>query len=104
MAYLNGDEREALARELAAMNVGKARGKLRRMDPNVRLRFMRNAQETGEYLTRIDLPGKGVIVTLVEREKEEQTASDKPGSAKIRFKSEYDLAEVIVDPLPENNT
>jgi hypothetical protein len=104
MAYLNREEREALARELTTMSAGKARGKLRRMDPNSRLRYLRNAQQTGEYLTSLDLPGRGVIVTLVEREVEKQTFSDKPGAAPIRLKPDFSLEQVIVDRKPENNT
>lgn len=104
MAYLNREEREKLANELTTINVGKARGKLRRMDPDVKLRYMRNAQATGEYLTRLELPGAGVFVTLVERGTESQTATDKPGSATVRFKPDFELTEVIVEPTPENRT
>lgn len=104
MAYLNRDEREKLANELSTMNVGKARGRLRRMDPNVKLRFIRNAQATGEYITRLDLPNQGVVVSLVERETETQSATDKPGSAMVRLKPDFRLTEVIVDPMPENRT
>lgn len=104
MAYLNREEREALAHELTTMSAGKARGKLRRMDANVKLRFLRNAQQTGEYLTSLDLPGQGVTVTLVEHETEAQVASDKPGAAPIRLKPDFYLDQVIVDPMPENHT
>ncbi|MCC6802599.1 MAG: hypothetical protein IT319_06925 [Anaerolineae bacterium] len=104
MAYLNREEREKLANELVTMNVGKARGKLRRMDANVKLRFIRNAQATGEYLTRLELPDSGVLVTLVERKTEAQTANDKPGSASVRLKPEFTLTEVVVDPTAENRT
>ena len=102
MAYLNREAREKLANELTSMSVGKARGKLRRMDPGVKLRFLRNAQATGEYLTRLELPGAGVFVTLVERETEAQVATDKPGSAAVRLKPDFTLTEVIVEPTPEN--
>jgi hypothetical protein len=74
------------------------------MDPNVKLRYLRNAQQTGEYLTSLDLPGQGVVVTLVERETEQRVATDKPGAAPIRLKPEFRLTEVIVDPMPENQT
>lgn len=104
MAYLNREEREKLANELTTMSVGKARGRLRRMDPNVRLRFIRNAQASGEYITRLDLPGQGVVVSLIERKTEAQVANDKPGSATVRLKPDFRLTEVIVDPMPENHT
>jgi len=104
MAYLNHDEREKLLQELTRMKVGAARGKLRRMDPKSRLAYMRNAQETGEYWTRYELDSLGVIVTLVERETETQTADDAAGSAAIRLKPDFELSEVIIDPTPDNHT
>jgi|SRR5664279_180763 len=104
MAYLNHEEREKLASDLTKISVSKARGKLRRMDPKVKLAYLRNAQGSGEYTTRFDLFGLGTVVTLVERESEEQSATDKQGSAPVRLKSEFSLAEVIVDPMPENKT
>ena len=104
MAYLNRDEREKLMNELIKMKAPRARGKLRRMDPKVKLAFLRNAQEAGEYWTRYDLVGLGTIVTLVERAEEEQTFSDREGSAPIRLSKEYTLSEVKVEPMPENKT
>jgi hypothetical protein len=104
MAYLNLKEREALAADLVKVSAGRARGKLRRMDPKVKLAFLRNAQEPGVYSTRLDLPTFGVMVTLVEDEREEQTTSTAAGAAPIRIKTDYKLSEVIVDPMPENKT
>jgi hypothetical protein len=104
MAYLNRQEREALLRDLTTMNFNKAKGKLRRMDPNVKLAFLRNAQASGEFHTRYILPGAGVIATLIETETEQQTATNKPGAAPIRTKADFQMRQVIVEPTPENHT
>ena len=104
MAYLNRQEREALLRDLTTMSFDKAKAKLRRMDPKGKLAFLRNGQASGEFHTRFDLYGSGVVVTLIERETEEQTASDKPGSAAVRLKSTFYLTQVSVEPMPENKT
>ena len=104
MAYLNREEREKLLNELTKMKAPRARGKLRRMDPKVKLAYLRNAQESGEYWTRYELFGLGTVVTLVERADEEQTFTDKQGSAPVRLSKEYRLAEVMVEPMPENQT
>jgi hypothetical protein len=104
MAYLNREEREKLMNELIKMKAPRARGKLRRMDPKVKLAYLRNAQESGEYWTRYELFGLGTVVTLVERAEEEQTFTDRQGSAPVRLSKEYSLAEVMVEPMPENQT
>ena len=104
MAYLNREEREKLLNELTKMKAPRARGKLRRMDPKVKLAFLRNAQESGEYWTRYDLVGLGTVVTLVERGDEEQTFTDKEGSAPVRLSKDYTLTQVMVEPMPENQT
>lgn len=104
MAYLNLQERQQLAADLVKVSAGRARGKLRRMDPKVKLAFLRNAQEPGVYSTRIDLPSLGVMVTLIEDERGTQTSDSEPGAAPIRIKTEYKLSQVIVDPMPENQT
>ena len=104
MAYLNGQEREALARELTSMSFNQAKGKLRRMDDKGKLAFLRNAQATGEYLTRFDLYGLGVVVTLIEGETETTSYTDKPGSAPVRLKAQFALNEVDVAPMAENHT
>ncbi len=104
MAYLNQQERDKLLNELTKMSVPRARGKLRRMDPQVKLAFMRNAQASGEFLTRFDLRGLGTVVTLVERQGAPEITTDKPGSASVRLKGEFYLTEVRVEPMPENHT
>ncbi|MEO8397580.1 MAG: hypothetical protein ABI700_31580 [Chloroflexota bacterium] len=104
MAYLNRDEREKLMNELIKMQAPRARGKLRRMDPKVKLAYLRNSQEIGEYWTRYELLGLGTVVTLVEHADEEQTFTDKQGSAPVRLSKEYRLTKVMVEPMPENQT
>lgn len=104
MAYLNREEREKLLNDLTKMSAPRARGKLRRMDSKVKLAYLRNAQESGEYWTRYDLGGLGVVVTLVERADETQTFTDKQGSAPVRLSKDYRLTEVTVEPTLENKT
>lgn len=105
MAYLNREEREKLLKELTTTSASRARGKLRRMDPKVKLAYMRNMQESGEYWTRLDMPTCGVVVTLVERETEKQVADKEfSGSMSVRLQTEFSLAEVMVEPTPENQT
>lgn len=104
MAYLNHEEREKLARDLSSMKFNQAKGRLRRIDAQGRLRYIRNSQAVGEYHTRFELDGLGVVVTLVEHGSEPQSATDKPGSASVRLKPEFVMSEVIVEPTPENRT
>lgn len=104
MAYLNREEREKLLHELTTISVSKARGRLRRMDPKVKLAYMRNMQDSGEYATRLDLPTCGVVVTLIERGTEKQVDHAFSGSMAERSKPEFVLSEVSVEPTPENLT
>ncbi len=105
MAYLNRQEREALLNQLTSMSFNQAKGKLRRMDAKGKLAVLRNAQATGEYHTRFDLYGLGVVVTLIEREiSDDQVSGSEPGAAPIRLKPVFQLDEVIIDPMPENHT
>jgi hypothetical protein len=98
MAYLNKQEREALLNELVNMSFNRAKGKLRRMDPKGRLAFHRNVQSPTSYHTRFDLEGLGTRVTLIERE------VDEPTKKEGRVAAKFELAEVIVEPLPGNRT
>lgn len=96
MAYLNAEQRAKLVNDLKGLPFNKAKGRVRGMDENARLVFYRNAQGVGRWLTRFDLPNLGTRVTLVESHKD----TDKHG----KLKSEYDLAEIIAEPLPGNNS
>ena len=96
MAFLNQQEREALAKELRGMSFNKAKGKLNRLDPRGRLAFYRNNQGTNQHMTRFNLDGLGTRVTLVEQH------APLPGA--VRLKSRFILIEVIVEPTPDNRT
>lgn len=96
MAYLNADQREKLANELKDMKFNRAKGKVRGMDPNSRMVFYRNAQGVGRWMTRYDLPSLGTRVTLVESHEDKARGS--------KLKSEFALAEVLVEALPGNQT
>ena len=96
MAYLNAEQREKLVNDLKGLPFNKAKGKVRGMDENARLVYYRNSQGVGRWLTRFDLPSLGTRVTLVESHKD----TDKNG----KIKSEYDLAEVIAEALPDNKS
>jgi hypothetical protein len=92
MGYLNAQQRENLLKELSKLNFNKAKDKVRRLDPNSRLVVYRNAQGTGRWITRYDLPALGTRVTLVEKNQNALHGE--------KFKSEFELVEVIVEALP----
>lgn len=96
MAYLTAEQREQLLQELKTMRFNRAKGYVRGKDPKSRLVFFRNAQGTGRWLTRYDLPTLGTRVTLVE--------TNYNRAKGVLFRSEYTLAEIIVEALPENKT
>jgi hypothetical protein len=96
MAYLNAQQRQELSNELARMKFNKAKAKVRSLDHKGRMVFHRNSQVVGQWMTRYDLPTLGTRVTLVESEQ------DKDHEGKL--KAEFDMSEVIVEPLPDNKT
>lgn len=96
MAYLNAEQREKLLKELVGMKYNKAKGKVRGLDQDSRLVYYRNSQGVGRWLTRFDLPTLGTRVTLVE--------SHKDAAHDGKLKSEFDMTEVIVEPLPDNKS
>ncbi len=95
MAYLTKDERDALKAELQELKFNQAHGRLKRT-PHSRLAFYRNAQNTGEWSTKWVLTDLGTQVTLVESNSFK--AKDKPN----RVKNAYEMANVIVEPTPDN--
>ncbi len=97
MAYLNANERLALLEDLRKMSFNEAKWKLMRMDAQGRLSLIRNNQEVGRWLTRFDLRGLGTLVTLVEKRKH-------LGDTDGRHPVEYEMVEVIVEPMPDNQT
>jgi hypothetical protein len=96
MAYLNEQQRQELVDNLRNVKFTQAKGKVRRMDEKSRLVFWRNAQSVGRLLTRYDLPTLGTRVTLVEGIDEVA----KNG----KLKADYQLIEIVAEPLPGNNT
>lgn len=104
MAYLNRAEREQLLNELKTMSFNRAKGKLRRMDPNGRIAYFRNAQESGKLYTRFELHGMGTTVTLIERDWDKVQTTEAAGAASTRLKPGFDLIEVVVEPMASNKT
>lgn len=97
MAFLNRQEREQLRDELKKLTFNQAKGRLHRIDPKGRLAYLRNMQGTNKYLTRFELIGMGTRVTLVEHLQEVQKRDGK-------YRAEYELVDVVVEPRPENRT
>jgi len=91
MAFLNQQEREKLLDELKNKSFNRIKGRLRKIDPKGELAYYRNIQETGRWMTRYVLHGLGTQVTLVEK----QSFGDKN-------RNQYELVEIIVEPLPGN--
>lgn len=96
MAYLNEQQRQELVDNLRNVKFMQAKGKIRRMDEKSRLVFWRNAQGVGRLITRYNLPTLGTRVTLVESV-DEVTKSGK-------ISADYQLIEIVAEPLPGNNT
>lgn len=90
MAHLNKQERDALLDELKDKRFERCQRILVLKDPKSRLKFWRNSQEVGRWMTRYILPSYGTQVTLVE-------SLDLTGD-----KRNFSLAEIIVEPTPDN--
>ncbi len=96
MAHLKASERGQLLDELKQMKFGRAKSKLSRMDPDGRLAFYRNVQQSGEWHTRFVLEGLGTIVTLVEVN---HAKNDQPSN-----KQRFEFVNIIVEPTPANHS
>ncbi len=94
MAYLNEQQRSQLRDDLKKLKFNQAKGRVRRMDPKARLVYVRNAQQVGRWLTRYDLEGLGTRVTLIE---ENRVVNDDQ-----KLENEWQMVDVIVEPLPDN--
>lgn len=94
MTYLNTQQREQLAKDLAGIEFKKAQRKLRSMDDRARLAYFRNQQSPTYVMTRYTLPTLGVVVTLVESHSHHQEDD--------KVKADYVLEEVIVEPTAAN--
>ena len=95
MAYLNATEREQLLDDLKHLKFGRAKFKLSRMDPDGRLAYYRNVQQSGEWHTRYILDGMGTIVTLVE--------VNHAKNDQARNKQRFEFVNIIVEPTPAND-
>ena len=94
MAYLDAAQRKDLLDELSGMRLWRAKFKLRLMDPKVRLVYLRNVQQSGEWHTKYALPSFGTQVTLVEHN---HAANDQ-----ARNKQNFEFVNVIVEPTADN--
>lgn len=94
MAYLNEAERKTLLDDLSAMRLWRAKFRLRLMDPKVRLVYLRNVQQSGEWHTKYVLESLGAQVTLVEVNHAENN--------QYRNKQKFEFVNVIVEPTPDN--
>lgn len=97
MPFLNKNEREKLRDELKNLRFNQAKGKVRGMDTEARLVYLRNVQTVNKWTTRYELPTHGVRVTLVESFDMQEQKSGK-------LRADYGLTDVIVEPTPENKT
>lgn len=90
-------EMAELARKLAKMRFNRARAHVRRMDRHVNLDYFRIAVGP-EYRTRYSLPGKNLLITLVEQ-REDLGRPDSLGNHRVRYK----YVEARVEPLPADH-
>ena len=96
MAYLNNAQRKTLLDDLSGMKFNRAKFKLLRMDPDGRLAYFRNVQQTGEWHTKVILDGLGTAVTLVEVNHAENNQA--------RNKQKFEFVNVIVEATPDNRS
>ena len=96
MEYLNESERRSLLDELSGMRLWRAKFKLRLMDPKVRLLYLRNVQQAGEWHSKYVLESLGTQVTLVEVNRAENT--------QYRNKQKFEFVNVIVEPTADNHS
>ena len=96
MAHLNETQRKALLDQLTGMKFNRAKGKLLRMDPDGRLAYFRNVQQSGEWHTKFILAGLGTAVTLIEVN---HAANDQ-----YRNQQKFEFTNIIVEPTLENRS
>jgi len=94
MAHLNQAQREQLLNEIKDKRYPQIRGILNGKDKKARLAFFRNAQLSGKWMTRYVLESLGTQVTIIEAPVERET--------KKRPRRNYQIAEIIVEPTPDN--
>jgi hypothetical protein len=91
MAHLNKSERDALLNELWGNRFERCQRILVLKDRSARLKYFRNIQETGRWMTRYVLPTLGTQVTLVEGL-----------NVLANGNRDFKLNEIIVEPTPDN--
>lgn len=89
MAGLSQSQRQTLLEELSAMKFERAKFKLLRMDPEGRLLYYRNVQQSGEWHTKFNLAGLGINVTLVEHNHARNDSA--------RNRQRFEFSHVIVE-------
>ena len=97
MAYLNNAQRKTLLDDLSGMKFNRAKFKLLRMDPDGRLAYFRNVQQTGEWHTKVILDGLGTAVTLVE-------VRPRARITRRSNKQKFEFVNVIVEATPDNRS
>ena len=96
---MSEDEMQAMADKLIGMKINKARGYVRRQDPNAGLDMLR-VGVGHELLTRYRLPNLGVVVTLVESTRQSSYTDDSQMEVfQKRDKFEPEFLEARVEPL-----
>jgi hypothetical protein len=97
MAFLNAQERAKLRDDLKQVgNIHRIRGRMNRIDTQGKIRYFRNNVRVGEWHTRYDLKGLGTVVTIIERN---QVSPEQRGDD---LRSDFDIMDIVVDPMPEN--
>ena len=96
MAHLNETERRALLNDLSGMKFNRAKHRLVRMDPEGRLLYFRNVQQSGEWHTKFVLESLGAEVTLIEVNHAENN--------QYRNKQNFEFVNVIVEPTADNRS
>ena len=98
---LSEEEMQALADSLVGLKVGKARGQIRRLDPDSQLQMYRVGVHD-ELLTRFILPNLGVRVTLVEDPSlvpEGDADKRKATDSFVKFKATDTFVEARIEAL-----
>ncbi|MDQ7028173.1 MAG: hypothetical protein Q9P01_11260 [Anaerolineae bacterium] len=96
MAYLNKQERDQMAEEIKDKSPSQIRGYVNGKDKKARLAYWRNVQESGKWMTRYIMDSLGTMVTIYETFDEE---------SKGWFNQrKYRVAQIVVEPSPNNRT
>ena len=94
MAFLNQDERDVLLDDIKNKKFNQIRGYVHRKDPDARLAYFRNVQESGHWMTRYVLEGLGTKVTVYEKINEQNKGWFN--------KRKYEITKIVVEPTYEN--